>query len=360
MKIAIVTDQPINTGIGKYAYLLYGALIEANINAVFLYNGYKHSEFPNIKVIIPKTSGYVENQILIPFQRKLNALSLKQYREYFKDYIVHFCGTDYSMVKYFEKSVATVHDLRIDIPINPFENDWARTMVDSLLRDIINIKATGDLFFAKKIVAISNFSAQELKRRSNLHSDVIYHWVDEERFKKRDKEEAKIRLNLSRKERYVLNVSNRAKNKKLNQLKEVADFLPVGYKLLKIGTPIRSKNSINIGNVKDSAYPLYFNASDIYLNISGYEGFGIPQLEALGSHIPVLARDIQINREVLGEAGHYFQQSISSLDIVNKVIEIIENSPRSDFEEKVKERLLIYEKENSIKSYLKLYSEMYD
>ena len=51
--------------------------------------------------------------------------------------------------------------------------------------------------------------------------------------------------------------------------------------------------------------PAVYRAADAFLSASRSEAFGLAQLEALASGLPVIAQDDAIRREVLGEAGIY-------------------------------------------------------
>lgn len=58
--------------------------------------------------------------------------------------------------------------------------------------------------------------------------------------------------------------------------------------------------------VQDSDLPALYSGSAALLHTAIYEGFGIPPLEAMACETPVLVSDIPAIREVVGEAGHYF------------------------------------------------------
>lgn len=57
------------------------------------------------------------------------------------------------------------------------------------------------------------------------------------------------------------------------------------------------------GYVPDSDLPLLYNAADLFVLISLYEGFGLPVLEAMACGIPVVASRTGSLPEVVGEAG---------------------------------------------------------
>ena len=57
------------------------------------------------------------------------------------------------------------------------------------------------------------------------------------------------------------------------------------------------------GYVSDEERVLFYNAADLFVYPSWYEGFGMPLLEALQSGCPVIASRVSAIPEVVGEAG---------------------------------------------------------
>ncbi len=65
------------------------------------------------------------------------------------------------------------------------------------------------------------------------------------------------------------------------------------------------ENILHIGYVDQEDSPALYQGSSLFIMPSLYEGFGMPILEAMASHIPVLANDIPVLREVGGDAASY-------------------------------------------------------
>lgn len=360
-KVVLVSDQPITTGIGRYAWALAKALSKKQIDVSLIYNGYfdpgyKGEYFDVIESsIFKKTTNY----LAIPLARKMNSVALKFYAKEYEDSIVHFCGSDYSGLKLFNNTVATIHDVRFDLLFDFKSGGFIRNLLDSIYRDFINLKMLRDVRSAAKIISISNVVKSQLERH-RIRSQVIHHWIDSSVFKKRDKALSRRKLGgLPENSKLILNVSNGTKNKALSFLQETVNLLPEGYMLIKIGTPLKGRNILNVGKVPDELYPLYFNASDLYLNVSTFEGFGIPQIEALGSGLPVLARDISINREVLAEAGMYFDAYIEPPhDLAQVVVHSIEEYERDGLGDKMEKVARRLNEDTAISEYLKVYSSI--
>ncbi len=58
-----------------------------------------------------------------------------------------------------------------------------------------------------------------------------------------------------------------------------------------------------LGFVEDGDLPLLYNAADLFVYPSLYEGFGLPVLEAMACGTPVVAADASALPEVVGQAG---------------------------------------------------------
>ncbi|MFO7919034.1 MAG: glycosyltransferase family 1 protein [Anaerolineae bacterium] len=57
------------------------------------------------------------------------------------------------------------------------------------------------------------------------------------------------------------------------------------------------------GYVPDEELPLWYNAADLFIYPSLYEGFGLPPLEAMACGTPVIVSNISSLPEVVGDAG---------------------------------------------------------
>lgn len=58
-----------------------------------------------------------------------------------------------------------------------------------------------------------------------------------------------------------------------------------------------------IGFVPDEDKPALYRMADVFVWSSFYEGFGLPLLEALASGTPVVALDVEINQEIVGDGA---------------------------------------------------------
>ena len=74
----------------------------------------------------------------------------------------------------------------------------------------------------------------------------------------------------------------------------------------KIDTAVRSGEHVyQVGFVDQGDLPALYQKASLFVMPSKYEGFGMPILEALASHTPVVAADIPVLRESGGSAAVY-------------------------------------------------------
>ncbi|MEM0135848.1 MAG: hypothetical protein QXU18_11615 [Thermoplasmatales archaeon] len=351
MRVAIIFDQPHWTGIGTYAVSLYDLLKTRIEGLKLIYAG--------------AVEDYHHYYAQKPYLKRTNTLLLRprvirsNYKNILKDselscYLFHYVGTDFYALKWRE-GIITIHDLIKDRIAFPTKGGIMKSL-DSLeryrkYRETIVLSRK-----ALKIVSISYKTHDDLKTKNGLESVVIHHWIRDGIFKERDKTETLKLLHLDPKYKYFLSVGNDRESKRLDLIKEFSDALPSNYRLIKIGAPVDSKASINIGRVGDDAYPLYFNAVEGYLHLSDDEGFGWPIVESLGSLTPVICRDLKINRELLGNAAIYVEESLK--DEIPRVIKIMENELFiREIKTRMKEIRKMFSSENAANEYVRLYEE---
>lgn len=135
-----------------------------------------------------------------------------------------------------------------------------------------------------------------------------------------------------------------------------------GYKLILAGKcPLKTKNEllglskdknqINfVGKITDEQYYKLLSSSSALALPSLEEGFGLPIIEAMSIGCPVICSDIEIFREIAGDAGVYFDPS-SADELIVKVKEL---------ENKIKRELIVKKSLQNAKkfSWIKSASEL--
>jgi glycosyltransferase involved in cell wall biosynthesis len=163
--------------------------------------------------------------------------------------------------------------------------------------------------YADKIIAISEFTKQELINHLNIDKDkihVVYLGIDTDTYYPMNKLCCKLKFNFSRNKKHILIVSSNEpwKNMKLaneiiNELGDTYQFVKIGY-----GDKLNNPKVINLGYVSEENMPILYNACDLFLHTSLYEGFGFPILEAMACGIPIISSDSSSLPEVVKNAGY--------------------------------------------------------
>ena len=107
-------------------------------------------------------------------------------------------------------------------------------------------------------------------------------------------------------------------------MKEAVFRLGADYKLVRVGKSIM-EGDISFQGVSYETMNEIYNACDVLLFPSLYEGFGYPMVEAFATGLPVVASDIEVFRETSGEAAILRDPNDVS-DLVSGVKSALENS----------------------------------
>ena len=115
------------------------------------------------------------------------------------------------------------------------------------------------------------------------------------------KEALKNLLGLPPSKKLILSVSSDSPRKNLKTVEAVMKILGDEYVLVRVGSEI--PGSITFKNVDDETLNRIYNACDVLLFPSIYEGFGLPIIEAFATGLPVVTSDIPTISEVSGGAA---------------------------------------------------------
>jgi glycosyltransferase involved in cell wall biosynthesis len=249
------------------------------------------------------------------------------YNRYDAD-VIHATSQTLAPAIYFKninKFVVTVHDL---IPlVYPSE-------IDNFSMRMQYILTPAALKRADRIIAISFFTKNELMRLLKLNEeniDVVHQGVDHERYKPMDKFECKERFGLNPDDKHVLVVSSNLVHKRMDLSKMLFEHLHTKRKDVKLikagyGEGLEGDGIISIGWVPEDDMPLLFNASDVYLHTSEYEGFGLPILEAMSCGVSVVASNRASIPEVVGDCGVLIDLNEFKIDeISDEIVSLLDS-----------------------------------
>jgi len=210
------------------------------------------------------------------------------------------------------KTVVAIHDLAYE-----HHPDLAHPIEVAAMRRVVRSTARR----ADRVLTLSNFSAQDIARRYGVAEDkiVVTHLAASEKFRPRDKSAAQERIASAYGIRppFMLYVGRIQARKNLVRLLDAyaqlrsagpapqlvmvgrRDFgfeqLQAHIKTLKLGDCV-----VLPGYVTAEDLPLFYNAAELFIFPSLFEGFGLPVLEALASGVPTITSQGSALEEVAG------------------------------------------------------------
>lgn len=310
-------------GISNYTKNLVDNLIDKN-NVEFILSHEvkdKYSEYKNVKFIEninSSKSRIIEEQI-----KQLN---------YYKNYdLIHF--PDYATPIFSsKKKIATIHDMAFFSVKDCYTNTQVMTKKFLLDNTVKN---------ADKLICISKFTYSELKNYyPNLDDnkiEIIHNGFNKPLIRNINVSLDKFKINGE----YLLFVGTISPSKNLVRLIEAfKEIIKVnskiklvivgkdGWKYKEVYEAVEkanlSKSIIFTGYVSNNELETLYNKSMFVVYPSLYEGFGLPPLEALSRNKSVLVSNIQVLKEILGDAAFYCNP-YDVKDITKSILRLIEN-----------------------------------
>lgn len=336
--------QPL-TGVQRYAFEISMQLKNLCDNIVFLApNNIIHKEWAfklNVKTL-GFTNGHLWEQTELPL------FLLKQK----KFILVSLGNTGPSFVS---NQVLTLHDLAF-LKNNKYQAVWFRIFYIFCIPILIRR--------CKYIFTVSNFIQQEIENTYPISKgkiSVTYNGVGEYLLR-----QSRTRINTI-KDKIVLCVGSLSKRKNVDLLakafiaselcKQQYQLIYIGCKELKHVSPsIPTHPQIKVlPNLDDLYLSKWYLKSEFVVNLSSYEGFGIPIFEALAFNCKVLCSDIPVFREL-----YEGLVSFTSLHSIDYVVASLNKLPMGEvkFQQFKDEIQTKYNYLASAKSILKTISEL--
>jgi len=301
-------------GIGWHAYELISRMVKLNPNDHFILF-YDRSE----GIVIPEGKN-VEIKSIRPITRHpfllwyWADLSLKRaLRE--SEAEVYYSPEPIMPKGLTIKTIITVHDISPKIMPNalPFSH---RIYYNYILRRNIRI--------ADYIISVSNFSRQEMVTHYGVHPDkitVIYNAARKNFKPLTEKEKIVIRKKYTGGERYFIYLGSIHERKNTDKIIKAFDLYKLSsqsrLKLILVGKRMGKFDKVvtalaeskfkedifELGYVKESLAIGLLAAADALINLSEYEGFGMPVIEAMQCGVPVIASNASCFPEIVKDAG---------------------------------------------------------
>lgn len=272
------------------------------------------------------------------------------------------------------RTIVTIHDL---IPLV-----IPQVMPSMVNRQFYRIANKRGLKKAVRIIAVSNATKKDIIRLFNVPANkikVVYEAASKEfsetaepshaepAFKKND-------ITLP----FVLAIGNPKSHKNWERLIKsfalITNKIPV-HKLVLVGpakplsATARLHNLIdeyNLGGkvifvdyVESKYLPAFYNAADVFVFPSLYEGFGLPVVEAMACGTPVITSNVSSLPEVAGEAG-LLVDPFNIEELSEAILKVVtDNRLKRSLAKKGIEQVLRFSWEKTAKETLKIYYEIH-
>jgi glycosyltransferase involved in cell wall biosynthesis len=184
-------------------------------------------------------------------------------------------------------------------------------------------------------VTISNYVRDTLKKKYGINSQVIYHGIEPDRFKPKNKTQNKRKLGYRETDFIILYVGKLHPYKDpLTLIKAISVALEKNANLhlamigdgelyteveKEISKPNLSNHIKLFRHVGNQTLEMLYDAADVLVLPSVNEAFGMVLLEAMASGLPVIASDSGACPEVIGNVGVLFNQG-DYIDLAEKII----------------------------------------
>lgn len=370
MRIGIIADSLGSsfTGIGNYAYNLLKNLpeIEEDNEFVVICSNINIPVPLKCNSLVVSTPRFICRKIirkLVILPYKLNDLNFDIVHDTY-----HFGPSLFSSTY---RKVVTIFDLSPHL--FPETHRLSTVMAHKFLLPLILKKADC-------IITISNSTKNDLKHlKVDAGKIKVIHLAADEKFQPLDKEKIqtfKTKYNLNF--RFLLYIGTLEPRKNIPTLIQAFSNLKKkhvlphklviagkkGWKYKSIFELIEKLNLqddvIFTGYVPDEDLPALYNAADLFVFPSLYEGFGLPPLEAMACGCPVITSNTSSLPEVVGDAGIM----IDPYDVdglAEAIYNVLTNMElKEDMVKKGLERAKMFSWEKTAKETLKVYEEVYN
>lgn len=244
--------------------------------------------------------------------------------------VVHFHNTVVGRQKALEEKEMEVKLISkfLDWPLAKLSDQWAVKAADACI--FVSEETKQD---AIKYYGADPAKCFVVESGVNIHT---FTPVGQEEFEKTRRD-----LGLDRWDKVVLNQGAMLERKNVHLLVEALKFLPRDYKLLLVGTGDmeymgRLRETAKKDQVEDrlimvgyTPYPLAaisFQASDIFVLPSSWEGFPKVVTQSLSCGVPVLASGFKAQEEI---RGLNYLENLEPENIAKQIVEIVENPDRN-------------------------------
>lgn len=357
MKIAIDVSQLVyrGTGVGRYTYELFFALLELNSDHSFVFFAGALRQYPSLYKM-SRTSPWEKAEW------KFYPLPPKLATKYFNDWdlpIDRLLGpvdllhtSDWTEPRSLCPKVTTVHDLVF--------YHYPET-VDPLILATQQKRIQRVLLDGTHIIADSKSTKNDLISIHQLPADkitVVYPGINKIYKPAKSKEIARVKKKYNLPTQYLLTLGTQEPRKNLTRLVEATSSLSLPLVVAGRhgwGKEVEpSSNLVSTGYVEEEDLPALYSGASVFAYPSLYEGFGFPVGEAMACGTPVVTSRVSSLPEVAGQAA-ILVDPLEPDDISRGIKKALANSPKLinqglrqaakfSWEQTARQILTIYEK----------------
>jgi glycosyltransferase involved in cell wall biosynthesis len=204
---------------------------------------------------------------------------------------------------------------------------------------------------ANHIITISEFSKKEIIRLTGIKENrisVIYPGVDLAYYYPKPDSSILTRYSITENDTVIMYLGSEEPRKNISLILRAIYHLKKttpNIKLLKVGgaqmggdrqavlkliKDLRLENEVIFtGQIAESDLPKYYNAADLFVFPSYYEGFGLPPLEAMACGCPVIVANRTSLPEVIGDAGLLIDPD-DELGVAEAMAQLLADSDKKD------------------------------
>ncbi len=342
-KVILINISTKYSAIGRYTADIASSCSNSSIISLKLNNSISNNQFDGTIITglgFPFASGWVVNSI---FQKQIyragiNSITSRDDNSYF----LHYTSQGIVPLRTDFNDIVTIHDTF-------GTHKGEATMVESLVANMFLRKYKR----IRNILTVSNVVKSDLEDLGfDSNIKVIYPCVSAGFFTIENKMALRKELNLPATSKLLLSVSSNLERKNLKILPGILKELGNDYKLIRVGPRIMD-DEINFAGINQETLNKIYNSADVLVNTSLAEGFGYPNVEAFSIGLPVVCSDIEVFREIGGDAPIYVRNSKDSF--VKGIKEAITNSKELGTRGKMLSKKFSRERfENEIKQYYEL------
>jgi glycosyltransferase involved in cell wall biosynthesis len=311
------------TGVGRYLYNLLHYWNKSTSNFILYFKDKIPNDIPRTKIFKSKILKTNSNALFVHYFLDRAAR---------KDKIdILFCPDYIAPIFYKGKTALTLHDIIYQARSDLY--DWPSIFDKILLKKFSYISAKkADIIFTP-----SKFCKDEIIKHFKIRSEKIFvtPLAVDDRFRlvKNKAVLEKIKREYKIKDKFIFYIGSIFKRRFIPEtikgFAKTVDKLP-NYQFLIIGKnyieqKIKGQGIIHINHIKEEDLPLLYNAADLFIWLSSYEGFGLPPLEAMACGTPVITTKMGSLPEAVGIASLFVNNPEDVYEISEKIYKGLTN-----------------------------------